>query len=263
MRVRLITILGSILLFAAEAALPQVDVRLADADMFPADSSYDPSIPTPESVLGFALGHEPVRHHQLVEYITRVAERSDRLTLEVIGHSHERRPILFLVATSPGNHSRLDSIRAEHAALTEAGGEARIRDGMPGVTWINFGVHGAEASGMDASLPFVYHLAAAQGPEIERILDETVILVTAIFNPDGHAQRVAWVDAFGGRQAIADPAHIEHQFNWQFARTNHYWFDLNRQWLLLTQPEPRAWMRKWHEWRPNLTVERHDDTAAR
>ncbi|MBT8106931.1 MAG: peptidase [Gammaproteobacteria bacterium] len=258
MRASLIVILGSVLLLAAEVALPQVDVRLADASMFPADTRYDPAIPTPEGILGFALGHQPVRHHQLVDYITRVAEQSDRLALEVIGYSHERRPILFLVATSPGNHSRLDSIRAEHAALTEPGGQARVSDDMPGVTWLNFGVHGAEASGMDASLPFVYHLAAAQGAEIERILDETVILVTAIFNPDGHAQRVAWIDAFGGRQAIADPAHIEHQFSWQFARTNHYWFDLNRQWLLLTQPEPRAWMRKWHEWRPNLTVDYHE-----
>jgi len=82
--------------------------------------------------------------------------------------------------------------------------------------------------------------------------------VTAIFNPDGHSQRVAWLDAYGGQRPSADPAHIEHNFNWGFARTNHYWFDLNRQWLLLTQPEPRAWMRKWHEWRPNLTVDYHE-----
>jgi hypothetical protein len=258
MRTSLIAILGCAFLVAAQTGQSQVDVRLADANLFPADTRYDPAVPTPEAFLGFALGHEPVRHHQLVDYITRVAAQSDRLTLEVIGYSHERRPILFVVATSPANHARLDSIRAEHIALTESGGQASVTDDMPGVTWINFGVHGAEASGMDASLPFVYHLAAAQGAEIERTLDETVILVTAVFNPDGHAQRVAWVDAFGGRRTIADPAHIEHQFNWQFARTNHYWFDLNRQWLLLTQPEPRAWMRKWHEWRPNLTVDYHE-----
>ena len=129
---------------------------------------------------------------------------------------------------------------------------------MPIVNWVNFGVHGAESSGMDASLPFIYHLAAARGAEIDRILSTSVVLVTAIFNPDGHSQRVAWFDAYGGQQRISDPAHIEHQFNWTFARTNHYWFDLNRQWLLLTQPEPRAWMRKWHEWRPNITVDYHE-----
>jgi hypothetical protein len=258
MRACLTVLLGCVLFLAAEEALPDVDVRAADSNMFPAGTFYDPAIPTPERFLGFKLGHEPVRHHQLVDYITHVAGLSDRLSLEVIGYSHERRPILFLVATSTDNHARLDTIREEHVALTERGGAQRVSDDMPGITWINFGVHGAEASGMDASLPFVYHLAAAQGADIERVLDSTVVLVTAIFNPDGHSQRVAWVDAYGGQQPVADPAHIEHQGSWTFARTNHYWFDLNRQWLLLTQPEPRAWMRKWHEWRPNLTVDYHE-----
>ena len=258
MRVWLLALAGLVLSVAAMPVPAQIDVRDADADMFPADVSYDPAIPTPEEFLGFKLGHEPVRHHQLVDYLTQLAGMSDRLSLEVIGYTHERRPILFLVATSAAHHARLDTIREQHVALSDARANAAITDDMPIVTWVNYGVHGAESSGMDAALPFVYHLAAAQGAEIERVLAESVVLVTAIFNPDGHAQRVAWFDAYGGEQNIADPAHIEHQFNWTFARTNHYWFDLNRQWLLLTQPEPRAWMRKWHEWRPNMTVDYHE-----
>ncbi len=239
-------------------AFADIDVRDADADMYPADVSYDPAIPTPASFLGFELGLQPVRHHQLVEYISAVAEASDRMSLEVIGYTHERRPILFLVVTSAQNHSRIDDIRERHVARTEPGEPQGDDADAPIVTWLNYGVHGAESSGMDASLPFVYYLAAAQGDEIESILSDSVILVTAIFNPDGHSQRVAWFDAWGGQLPIADPAHIEHQFSWQHARTNHYGFDLNRQWLLLTQPEPRAWMRKWHEWRPNITVDYHE-----
>ncbi|MGI9248545.1 MAG: M14 family zinc carboxypeptidase [Woeseiaceae bacterium] len=258
MRAWLSAAIGIVLFLVAGASFADVDARDADLDMYAANVLYDPTIPTPEQVLGHALGHEPVRHHKLVEYITRVAELSDRLSVEVIGYTHERRPILFVVATSPENHARLDTIRARHAALTQGSGDQPISDDMPGITWINYGVHGAESSGMDASLPFVYHLAAARGDKIERILSDSVILVTAIFNPDGHSQRIAWFDAYGGKQRIADPGHIEHQYNWQFARTNHYWFDLNRQWLLLTQPESRAWMRKWHEWRPNLSVDYHE-----
>ncbi len=258
MRVWQPALIVTALLFSAEASSSTVDVRDADAEMYPADVTYDPAVPMPAEVLGHELGHQPVRHHKLVDYITRVAERSDRLTVEIIGYSHERRPILFVVATSPGNHARLDEIRSRHAALSEAGSDQPVTDDMPGITWINYGVHGAEASGMDASLPFIYHLAAARGEEIERILSDSVILVTAVFNPDGHSQRVAWLDAWGGQRRIPDPAHIEHQYDWRFARTNHYGFDLNRQWLLLTQPEPRAWMRKWHEWRPNLTVDYHE-----
>jgi hypothetical protein len=258
MRVGLSGLFGLLLFLGAGPTPAQVDVRDADADMFPANVTYHAAIPTPEEFLGFRLGREPVRHHQLVDYIQLVAGMSDRLTLEVIGHTHERRPILFVVATSPKNHARLDEIRERHAALTEPDRDQAVTEDMPAITWINYGVHGAESSGMDAALPFVYYLAAATGAEIERILDASVVLVTAIFNPDGHAQRVAWWDAYGGKQAIADPAHIEHQYNWQFARTNHYWFDLNRQWLLLTQPEPRAWMTKWHQWRPSLTVDYHE-----
>ena len=252
------TLLALLIVLPAAPSSADVDVRETDLDMYPSNVTYDAAIPTPASVLGHELGAAPVRHHELVEYIATVANLSDRLSVETIGYTHERRPILFVVATSADNHARIDEIREQHVALTEPGSGSSVTTDMPIVTWLNYGVHGAEASGMDASLPFIYYLAAAQGPELDRILDESVVLVTAIFNPDGHNQRIAWLDAYGGERANGDPSHIEHDFSWQFARTNHYWFDLNRQWLLLTQPEPRAWMKKWHEWRPNLTVDYHE-----
>lgn len=230
----------------------------AGAPMYPTGVRYDSAIPTPESALGRELGLAPVRHHELVDYITTVAGQSERMSVEVIGHSHERRPILFVVVTSPANHARIDQIREQHVALTEPRLEQAVTGAMPVVTWLNYGVHGAESSGMDAALPTIYHLAAAQGTAIERVLDDSVILITAVFNPDGHSKRIAWLDWYASEIVNADPQHIEHDFNWQFARTNHYWFDLNRQWLPVTQPEPRAWMSKWHEWRPNLTVDYHE-----
>lgn len=249
--------------FAEVVSSVHVDPRAADTEMFPTDVTFDGSIPTPEDFLGFKLGERAVRTHQLVDYLRTLAELSDRLTVETIGYSHERRPILFLVATSKGNHANLDEIRAQHIALTEPDSGQAVEDDMPVVSWVNYGVHGAESSSLDAALPFVYHLAAAQGEHIERILSQSVVLVTAIYNPDGHAKRVAWVDSYGGQRAVTDPAHMEHQLEWRFARTNHYFFDLNRQWLLLTQPEPRAWMRKWHAWRPNLTVDYHEMGSQR
>ena len=250
-------------LIAANAALAQDRVRAADAAMYPADVSYDARIPTPESVLGHELGAAPVRHHKLVEYITTVAQLSDRMSVEVVGYSHERRPILFVVVSSPANQARIDDIKAQHVALTEPAADQPVLDGMPVVTWLNYGVHGAEASGMDASLPTIYYLAAAQGAKVEELLASSVILITAVFNPDGHAKRVHWFDSYGAQVPIADPQHIEHDYQWQLARTNHYHFDLNRQWLSITQPESRAWMKKWHEWRPNLTVDYHEMGSER
>lgn len=246
------------MLAVSRAALSADPVQNAGAPMYPVDVRYDSAIPTPESMLGHELGEAPVRYFELVSYITAVAGQSDRMSVEVIGYSHERRPILFVVVTSPANHARLDAIRTEHIALTEPALEREITAGMPVVTWLNYGVHGAESSGMDAALPTIYHLAAAEGAGIERALDESVILITAVFNPDGHSKRIAWFDAYSSQVVNPDPQHIEHNLNWQFARTNHYWFDLNRQWLPVTQPESRAWMNKWHEWRPNLTVDYHE-----
>ncbi|MDX1480858.1 MAG: M14 family zinc carboxypeptidase [Woeseiaceae bacterium] len=255
-----IRMLASIVL-ACTLALPadaRESFRDADAELYPTDVSYDPSVPTPEDFLGRPLGAAPVRHHELVDYINEVAARSERLTVEIAGYSHERRPILFVVATSPANQARIDAIRERHVGLTEPDVAETVTDDMPVVTWLNYGVHGAESSGMDASLPTVYYLAAARGPSVDRLLDESVILVTAIFNPDGHAHRIAWLDTFGSRIANPDPNHMEHDYDGRLARTNHYGFDLNRQWISATQPEARAWMRKWHEWRPTVSVDYHE-----
>ena len=233
-------------------------VRESDREMFPTNVSYDSRFPTPATFLGHELGSAPVRYHELVEYLQTVASLSDRMTIEVIGYSHERRPILFLVITSPTNHARIGEIREQHVGLTEPSVNQSVSNDMPVVTWLNYGVHGAESAGMDSALPTVYYLAAAQGPEVERILQESVILVTAAFNPDGHAKRASWFDSYSSQEAVSDPQHLEHDYDGQVLRTNHYGFDLNRQWLLLTQPESSAWVRKWHEWRPNVSIDFHE-----
>ncbi len=224
-------------------------------DFFQVDGvSYDAAVPTPEEVIGWGLGDRPVRHDQLVSYLSQIADGSDRISVETIGYTHEHRPILFFVVTSPENHARIDDIRAAHLASLEPG--AAANDG-PAVVWLNYGVHGAESAGMDASIPTLYHLAAAQGDEIEATLDQSVILITAIFNPDGHSRRVNHVETFGGDIRTTDPAHEQHNL-WTAARTNHYWFDLNRQWLLQTQPESQAWLEQWHEWKPQVSADFHE-----
>lgn len=246
-------------MFAAAGLTEAQDrVRDADAELYPTDVGYDPRIPTPADFLGRPLGAAPVRHHELVDYINTVANLSNRLTVEVAGYSHERRPILFVVASSEDNQARMEQIRERHVTLSEPDTDEDVTADMPVITWLNYGVHGAESSGMDAALPTVYYLAAAQGASVDRLLADSVILVTAVFNPDGHANRIAWMDTYGSRVANADPNHIEHNYDGRLARTNHYGFDLNRQWMSATQPEPRAWMSKWHEWRPNVSVDYHE-----
>ncbi|MEM7501805.1 MAG: M14 family zinc carboxypeptidase [Pseudomonadota bacterium] len=251
-------LVGSLALFLLAGYVGAQDAVDIDAEMYPTNVSYDAKIPTPEEFLGRPLGAAPVRHHEFVAYINRVAQLSDRLTAEVIGYSHERRPIQFVVATSAQNQARIDDIQAAHLGLSDPDVAEEVTADMPVITWLDYGVHGSESSGMDAALPTVYYLAAAQGASVDELLNSSVILVVGMFNPDGQAARIAWLDTFSSRVPNADPNHIEHNYDGRLARTNHYGFDLNRQWMSVTQPEPRAWMTKWHEWRPNVSVDFHE-----
>ncbi|CAN1545285.1 M14-like domain containing protein [Caulobacteraceae bacterium] len=234
---------------------PQVAARQVAPPHVVPGTTYNPAIPTPTDALGFTLGEHPVRHHDLLAYLGTLDRLSDRISVEEIGRSHERRPILLLKITSPANHARLEQLRTEHLGRLEAGVEAPAD--APVFVWANFGVHGAEASAQDAALATVYHFAAATGSEMDAMLDRAVILVVAVLNPDGHALRVSRVDRFSGEAGVSDPSHFQHS-GWGEARVNHYGFDLNRDWLLLSQPEARAWVGAWQRWVPQLSLDHHE-----
>tara|TARA_B110000093_G_scaffold181501_1_gene225732 strand:- start:153 stop:2531 length:2379 start_codon:yes stop_codon:yes gene_type:complete len=187
-----------------------------------------------------------------------LAEMSPRVSSEVIAYTHERRPIIGLTITSPANHARIDEIRAAHVALSDPNSSQELQDDMPVVTWLNYGVHGAEVSSTDSSMAVAYHLAAAQGSEIEATLEQSVIILIAVFNPDGNSRMSAWNHMHGANVPVTDPNHLLHNTFWPGGRTNHYWFDLNRQWLILQHPEPRGWVAKFHQWKPNITVDYHE-----
>jgi hypothetical protein len=219
--------------------------------------SYDDDIETPDEHFRHGLGDKPVRHDQLVSYLTGLSEVSDRITHEEIGRTHEGRPILFFTITSAENHERIEEIRTRHLARLNGESDAEAGEDDPAIIWINYGVHGAESAGMDAAIPTLYHFAAAEGEEVEEQLDDAVILVVAILNPDGHARRIDHVETFSSVVPVTDPAHAQHNL-WTAARTNHYWFDLNRQWLPVSQPEARAWVSTWQSWKPQVSADFHE-----
>jgi hypothetical protein len=221
-------------------------------------TNYDQSVLKPAEVFGHDIGDQPARHDLMVDYIRQVASNSPRMTVETIGYSHERRPILFLTISHPDNLANIDQIRENHLKRVNPETAKEASDDLPVVTWINYGVHGAEASGMEAAIPTIYHLAAAEGEEIEQTLKNSVIVMVAVFNPDGHSRRISWVSRYGSNVIATDPAHEIHHEAWPGGRTNHYWFDLNRQWLLQTQPESQAWLSAWHKWKPEVSADFHE-----
>jgi len=225
----------------------------------PAGTEYDPRIPTPRDFFGFQVGERHLRHDQLVDYLEMVATLSERVSIEEYARSYEDRPLLLLTITTEENHRDIDAIKERHRALCDPERSAEMAiDDMPAVVWMGYSVHGNEASGSNAVPLVVYHLAAALDPGVEEMLKQMVILVDPCFNPDGLTRFTQWVNMHRGKRAIPDPFHREHVEVWPGGRTNHYWFDLNRDWLLVQHPESRGRIEKFHEWKPNVLTDHHE-----
>ncbi|MFM8742450.1 MAG: M14 metallopeptidase family protein [Cytophagales bacterium] len=225
----------------------------------PGKITYNPSIPTPKSVIGHEVGEWHVTHDRLVNYMMALDKASDRISLEVIGQTHESRPVIVMVITSPKNHQNLEQIKAQHVQLTDPSKSSSLDvKNMPAVFYMGHSIHGNEASGANASLVTAYYLAAAQGAEIEKYLDNTTILFDPSFNPDGLQRFSGWVNARKSRVANADPNDVEHNEAWPGGRLNHYWFDLNLDWLVAQHPESQARVKKFHQWKPNVLTDHHE-----
>jgi hypothetical protein len=224
----------------------------------PQNLTYDENIPTPKEVIGHEVGEWHVTHDKLMFYMQTLAAKSDRITIETRGESFEGRPILLLTITSPKNHQNIEAIRKEHIALTETGANALSTDAMPIVVYQGFSIHGNEPSGANAGLAYAYYLAAAQGPEIDDLLDNLVILMDPSFNPDGLQRFAYWANTNKSINLVADNNEREYHEVWPGGRTNHYWFDMNRDWLPVQLPESRARIKSFHKWLPNILTDHHE-----
>lgn len=225
----------------------------------PQNVSFNPAIPTPESVIGHQVGEWHITHDKLVLYMRELAKASDRVTIEEIGTTHEDRPQVLLTITHPTNQIGIDKIRSDHVWLTYPN-EADKFDikKMPVVDYMGFSIHGNEPSGSNASMLVAYYLAAAQGPEIETMLRNSVVLLDPSFNPDGLNRFSTWANMHKSKYVNPDPQDREYSEAWPGGRTNHYWFDLNRDWLPVQQPESKNRVAKYHEWKPNVLTDHHE-----
>ena len=220
--------------------------------------SYDPSIPTPEEIIGHEVGAWHVTHDKLVMYMQALDKASDRISLTNRGETFEGRPILLLTVTAPENHQRLEDIRQQHLSLTESASAPADIDQMPVVVYQGFSIHGNEPSGANAGLAYAYHLAAAQGAEMEAMLKDMVILMDPSFNPDGLQRFAYWANTNKSINLNPDNNEREYHEVWPGGRTNHYWFDLNRDWLPVQLPESRARIETFHNWMPNVLTDHHE-----
>ncbi len=222
----------------------------------PQNISYDENIPTPKEIVGHEVGEWHITHDKLMFYMQTLAKASNRMTIENRGATFEGRPILLLTVTSPKNHRNIEQIREDHFSITENG--TMVVDDMPIVVYQGFSIHGNEPSGANAGLAYAYYLAAAQGPEIEALLDKMVILIDPSFNPDGLQRFAYWANTNKAQNLVADNNDREYHEVWPGGRTNHYWFDMNRDWLPVQLPESRARIESFHKWMPNILTDHHE-----
>ncbi|MCK8522698.1 zinc carboxypeptidase [Aquimarina sp. D1M17] len=224
----------------------------------PKNTTYNAEIPTPQSVLGFVPGKWHVSHDKLANYMQVLAAASPRITIENRGKTFEDRPILLLTITSEENHKNIEEIRKQHLQLTESTSAAVNLETLPSVVYQGFSIHGNEPSGSNASLLAAYYLAAAQGPEIDELLNKVVILLDPSMNPDGLQRFAYWANTNKSKNISSDPQDREYSEIWPGGRTNHYWFDMNRDWLPVQLPESRARINTFHKWYPNIVTDHHE-----
>ncbi len=217
--------------------------------------TYNPAIPTPKQVLGFDIGQWHISHDKLVTYMKAVAQASERVTLKTTGYTYEHRPLLLAIITSPTNQKNIEQLHQQHLALQQGQGNPA---NQPVVVWLGHSIHGNEASGSNAAILMLYYLAAAQGAEVEAMLTNTIILLDPSYNPDGLNRFANWVNSHKSKNPDPSPLSLEHNEAWPRGRTNHYWFDLNRDWLPAQHPESQARLAQFYDWMPNILTDQHE-----
>ena len=223
----------------------------------PDDVTYNQEIPTPEEFFGQEVGEWHLTHDQVLYYIKEIARSSNRAIMYEYARSWENRPLVHLVFTSEQNQSKLDELKQLHYDYSEPDKDISM-EGVPVVVNLGYGVHGNESSATNSSVLTAYYLAAAEGAKIDELLEKTIVIVDPCLNPDGFNRHSTWANMHQSYAANGDNNSRQFSEVWPGGRTNHYWFDINRDYLLLVHPESKGRVEKFHEWKPNIVTDHHE-----
>ena len=224
------------------------------------ETTFNKSIPKPIDVFNHYLGEQHTRTDQIIEYFYAVANKSNRVVVENHGTTHEGRKLIHAIITSVENQNNLDEILKNNRNLflnPNKVSKKTIKK-MPVVAYFGYSVHGDEASGSEAAMLLLYHLSAGSSIGIRNYLNNIVLIIDPMLNPDGRDRFVNWVNGNRGHIPTVDINDREHNQPWPEGRTNHYLFDLNRDWLPATQPESKARLDLYYKWRPQIVVDFHE-----
>ena len=212
---------------------------------------------SPAEYLGYDLGDRYTPHHKVVGYVRHVAENSDRVIIEAYGETYEHRELVYLVVTSPENHRNIDEIRTNNIKLTGLM-EDEPTDRRKAILWLSYNIHGNETSSSEAAMNTLYQLADPGNSESAAWLENAVVVMDPMVNPDGRERYVNWFRGIAGSSYDPKAESREHQEPWPGGRSNHYYFDLNRDWAWQTQQESQMRSAIYQEWMPHVHVDFHE-----
>ncbi len=224
---------------------------------FPGET-FDQSIPSPEEFLGYPVGDWHTRYDLIVKYFEKLDEISELAELKTIGYTYERRPKIILTIASVAHMGELEEIRKMHIQLVDPSQPKPDVANMPSIMHLGYGVHGNEPSSAEAAMLTAYWLLASQSELAQNLRENSVVHIDPTVNPDGRDRHSLWANSNKGFPPVADPLDREHNEAWPGGRTNHYWFDLNRDWLPLAHVESQVKIDWYHDWYPNVTTDFHE-----
>ena len=214
---------------------------------------------SPDEFLGYELGERFTPHHRMVDYFRHVDAAITNVEVRQYGETYEHRPLIYAVLTSKENFSGLEKIRTDNLKRTG------LSAGSPGadkkaVVWFSYNVHGNEASSLEASMLTLYTLADPANTRAQEWLKNTVVILDPCINPDGRDRYANFYNQYLNKPANADIYAQEHHEPWPGVRSNHYLFDLNRDWAWGTQLETRQRLKIYHDWMPHVHVDFHEQS---
>jgi hypothetical protein len=224
---------------------------------FDGDARFNPLIPSPEEFMGYQTGTQLMHHHEIVSYFKELDRLSERTSLQVIGKTYEGKPLLALIVSSAHNLANLEQIRLDHLKVLDPQSNFD-HSTLPVLSFLAYSVHGNENSAAEAAVLTAYYLVASEDPKIKNYMDEAIYFIKPVRNPDGHDRHAHWVNTQKSKNLVADPADLEHNEAYPGGRGNHYWFDLNRDWIPAIHPESKARLTFYHSWLPHVATCHHE-----
>lgn len=217
---------------------------------------FQSSIASPEVFLEYKIGSQHTRHDQIVAYLQHLASVSNQAQISYYGKTHEGRKLALLAVSTAENLAQLEEIQKQHLAYTE--GKLESLPDIPIIINLAYNVHGNEPSSSEAALLAAYTLAASEHLQIQNFRENAIVFIDPTINPDGRDRHTQWANSYKGSPLVSDPMDAEHNEAWPRGRTNHYWFDLNRDWLLAINPESQGKLNWYHQWYPNVVTDFHE-----